>query len=87
MVIMHHYHKIGSSENLSLYKVGHMGANDSECIAKASLGELAHTGCSKNIFLAQNSNMVIMHLYHKIGFPENFSLYKKGIWELMVLNA
>ena len=40
MVMMNLYQKLGSPENSSLYKVGHMGANGSKCIAKASLVEI-----------------------------------------------
>ena len=52
--------------------------NGSKCIAKDSLFEIGPYRVSQKIFLAQKSNMVIMHHYHKIGSPENFSLYKVG---------
>ena len=74
MVMMNLYQKLGSPENSSLYKVGHMGANGSKCIAKASLGEIDHTGCPKKHVLAKKSNMVITQLFQIIGSPENFSL-------------
>jgi hypothetical protein len=70
------YQKIGSPENFSLYKIGHMGANSSKCIAKASLGEIGPYKVSQKHIFSPKVKYVIMRHYQKIGSPENFSLYK-----------
>ena len=78
MVMMNLYQKLGSPENSSLYKVGHMGANGSKCIAKASLGEIGPYRVSQKYIFSPKVKYGHFHHYQKISSPENFSLYKVG---------
>jgi hypothetical protein len=72
----HHYQKISSPENFSLYKVGHMGDNGSEYISKASLGGIGPYRVSKNIYFWPKVKYGHFHHYSKISSPKNLSLYK-----------
>ena len=56
IVTIHLYQCMGSPENFSLYKVGHVGANGSKCITKARVGENDPLRVSqKTYFLAKKA--------------------------------